>query len=105
MQSFDIAVENAILNDDLNAVLVKLSNDLLELNIYFHSIEIAGFLRFIDRVNNEIKAGLSANSPVYWKRENEDICLLIGDDMEVWDICVMLKQTTLTQIQQHLKQL
>lgn len=80
------------INLDKNDIFfsLKISNSRSEINILFEEKELLKLLNTINEAKwserKSIQAGKSANANVFWCKEEENICILIGHDDENWDI-------------------
>jgi len=95
---FDISAEEAIYIDNSESILLKLSNEFSEMNIYFPKDNIQEFKDFITEKTQYIKLGFILGYSVMWKRKNSDIYLLIGDDESTWDVCFIINKLTMLDI-------
>ena len=78
------------LNKNDNYFHLKISNPTSEINILLQEEELINLLTNINEAKRSerksIQAGQSANANVYWCKEEEKICILIGQDDETWVI-------------------
>lgn len=95
---FDVTTEDAFDIDNNPAVLIKISNIFIEINIYILRSEIKKFLNFIQKNEQRIQSGISAQSVVYWIREEKNVYILIGDDDQTWDISLTADENLLNEI-------
>ena len=98
MKNYDVTIDEAFTDDNAAAVLVKISNDYIEVNIYLNKNLINLLIDFIEKNTNKIEAGSSANSSVFWLREDEVVYILIGEDDQSWDISLVVNETLLRDI-------
>ena len=66
---FDISAEEAIYIDNSESILLKLSNEFSEMNIYFPKDNIQEFKDFITEKTQYIKLGFILGYSVMWKRK------------------------------------
>lgn len=95
---FDVSAEEAIYIDNSESILLKISNEFSEVNIYFPKDNIQEFKDFITENTQHINLGFTLGCLVMWKRENSDIYLLIGDDESTWDVCFIINKLTMLDI-------
>ena len=93
-----VSAEEAIYIDNSEYILLKLSNEFSEVNIYFPKDNIQEFKDFITEKTQYIKLGFILGYSVMWKRKNSDIYLLIGDDESTWDVCFIMDKLTMLDI-------
>ncbi|WP_445659095.1 hypothetical protein [Achromobacter sp. NCFB-sbj8-Ac1-l] len=95
---FRTTVERAFDKNGRGAFLIKLSTPLTEVNIYATASDIEKLDGLIHRQTDYVLAGISAASAVHWQRLNEDVYVLIGEDSEVWDICIVIDSDVVERI-------
>lgn len=95
---FEVSVEDAIYIDNSESILLKLSNEYSEVNIYFPKENIQAFKDFITEKTQYIKLGFILGFVAIWKRESSKIYLLIGDDEDTWDVCFIVNKLTMVNI-------
>lgn len=95
----DISVDDAFKKNGESAFLIKLSNKFAEVNIYIAKSQLNSLNRIYANDADSIQAGESANSPVYWRNGNDnDVYILIGDDIESWDIAFIINHGIFREI-------
>lgn len=99
MINFYISIENAFNENSNSALLIKISNKFIEMNIYLAEKEISDFKKFLGNDVPSIRAGSSAQSSVYWVRE-EDTVYILGSDEDSWDISLTADANLLKKIEQ-----
>ena len=103
MSDFDIILEDAFDIKGEPAILMKISSETAELNIYFKPSELNRLANFAaDQNQDYLKIGHAANNPVHWKRDNETAYILIGADIDVWDIGFTFNEDLFVKINQLL---
>ena len=96
---FEVSVENSYDERGNNAVLVKITSAAIELNVHLKLLDVKKVLSAATSDTFYCNAGESANSPVHWKRESSDeIYILVGEDQDVWDICLLIPSDTFAEI-------
>ena len=90
------------LEENGNDFLLKLQGgDFWELNVRLVRDEI-NLLTEISNTNwverKTIKAGISANSSVFWTNENDATVIMVGHDEETWDFAVCVPVTLIDKI-------
>jgi hypothetical protein len=90
LENIDLSIET----DNENYLIKIQGEDLYELNIRINKNEII-LLKKFKGANWEnrktIKAGLSANSNVFWAyNEDKTVSIMVGDDDETWDFAVII---------------
>lgn len=96
---FEVTVEHSYDGRGNDAVLVKIATAVIELNIH---LQFSHAQKICTSANSETfycDAGESANSHVHWKKESaEEVYILVGDDQDVWDICLLIPSETFAEI-------
>ena len=98
---FEITVDDALFEDDEEALALKLSAPLVEVNVLFSLDEARALARVLALGGNSrgVPLGASAGSRVHWARGSDsEVYLLIGDDDQTWDVGVTLSMTTFRTI-------
>ncbi len=103
MKNYDVTIDEAFTEDNAAAVLIKIYNDYIESNIYLDKNLINVLMDFIDKNTNKTEAGNSANSSVFWSRQDEVVYILIGEDDQSWDISLVADETLLKNIKSGIK--
>lgn len=76
-------------------IFLKISSEILELNIVLSFFELMNVTNNITQANwgnrQAIKAGICLNANVYWcYNDEETFSILIGEDDEIWEIGLKL---------------
>jgi hypothetical protein len=96
---FEVTVEDSYDKRGNNAVLVKIATAVIELNIHLPLSHLPKVFSVANSQRFYCDAGESANSPVHWKKESpEEVYILVGDDQDVWDICLLIPNETFAEI-------
>ena len=98
MAHFDVTAEKAFDGNGSDAVLLKFNSTIVEVNIYIPVSDIILILEFCSGKIMSFKSGKSANSSVFWNRDESSGSILIGDDDITWDIGLTLDDETANDI-------
>lgn len=103
---FEVSAEDAFDRNGSAAVLIKLSAEIVEVNIYIPIDSIGEVKAFEAKAIHQCTAGQSAASPVHWKRGDEgDVYILIGDDDDTWDIGLTVNDELVSEIVESIESL
>lgn len=90
----DVIITDLILPDSSEGKGLKIQSEFWELNVQLN-IEEFKKLKEITSYSWEsgsFRAGVSANSPVFWSCDENLISILVGEDDELWDFGVFIPQ-------------
>ena len=103
---FEVTAEKAFDKEDSEAILLKVVAAIIEVNIYIKLTSIEKLVSFHRTNQNYCLAGESANSPVHWKRgDDNEVYILIGEDQEVWNIGLTVDNDVIDRIIVAIRQL
>lgn len=103
MSDFDIILEDAFDIKGEPAILMKISSEVVELNIYFELSELNLLANFAtDKNMAYLKPGNSGDNPVHWKRDNGSAYILVGADTDVGNIGFTFTENLFVKIKQVL---
>jgi hypothetical protein len=97
---FEASINDALLENDQPAILLKLSNGTVEANVWL-TVNEAHALHRVSALSADSRAlrlGKCANSQAHWGRDKEKLYLLIGHDDEAWDVGITLSESTFSTI-------
>lgn len=100
----DINIDKAYMENDESAILIKLSTDDCEVNIYIEQNKILDLVSYLQgHSKTEYHGGNSAKSEVHWNIDNDYLYLLVGDDSETWDIGFTFERSICKQLAVKIK--
>jgi len=105
MAYFDVTAEKAFDGKGSDAVMLKLYSTIVEVNIFIPISDIKMILEFCSGKVMSFESGKSANSSVFWNRDESSGNILIGDDDITWDIGLTLDDETANDIIAELEEL
>ena len=98
----DICVEKSYMENGDTAILIKISSDVYELNIWIELSRINDFFSFIESGQRSFFGGVSADTNVIWSRDEDSVYVLIGGDEETWDIGFPFDKNVLKKIKSEI---
>ncbi|WP_434278169.1 hypothetical protein [Acinetobacter sp. CE-15] len=97
--NFDTTIDHAFNGNGHPAFIIKIANQYIEINIYISMDQVEELKKITTDSVAYMKAGESANSPVYWKKGDDgEIYILIGEDCESWDIVLTISIDLIAEI-------
>ena len=76
------------LNDEIEAMGLKISSDAFELNVHVPVSELGLLDQVLEKrwVDGAVKIGTSANAPAWWSSDDDLVSICVGTDDQLWDI-------------------
>ena len=105
MNEIDISCEECYLENGQKGVLIKLASPFFELNIRFLGEHFYKFSPLMNREIERLTLGETLNSDVHWIINENKLSLVIGEDIDTWDIGYVFKIEVLVEILEKTKKL
>lgn len=92
---------------DLPAVVLKISNDVFELNVWLRTSELA---RLDDVLatrweSGALQLGSSANAAAWWSCDNGDVAICVGPDDQTWDFSITFPASEFAKLRESIDEL
>jgi hypothetical protein len=101
----DVVAERCFLSNNRKGILIKITSSDLEINIRFSLEEINDFFLFSDKKVETLKLGESAGNLVQWIENDGKLFLIVGADIDLWDIGLMFDWLLVDKIAEVIKNL
>lgn len=101
---FDSISSDPVLVDEGTQLLVKLSGPTAELNVCLDADDVARLEGLDVPPASPLTAGTSAGATVHWTATESDLYILVGEDMETWDIAFVCEPELFRTLVEQLRQ-
>jgi len=91
MSDLEFDVREALGRSGEEVVIFQIDLEkVFEINVWMEKSKLTEFREFLIKQESYLYAGTSANSPAIWEYMDGELCLMVGEDRELWDIAILI---------------